>query len=211
MHFKQLCDCVTSLCSQSKIKWARWYGPLQNRFAACHGENEILFSLFLPRNFCPPPLCAYLCYAVVSKQNFNWFTLLNTNFDEKFKLFDRTIKSLKKRLRFKGQSHEKVCEVMIWDVSFGLKSLPTVCKILNRMIKSYDFSNRVALDVRPVSLICRFCGAPQDRTADCHNTLQKNRLFRRTVPFNKKQNPVKKQRLRMSKHCIFQLTVFWYI
>jgi hypothetical protein len=158
-----------------------------------------------------PPLCAYLCYAVVSKQNFNWFTLLNTNFDEKFKLFDRTIKSLKKRLRFKGQSHEKVCEVMIWDVSFGLKSLPTVCKILNRMIKSYDFSNRVALDVRPVSLICRFCGAPQDRTADCHNTLQKNRLFRRTVPFNKKQNPVKKQRLRMSKHCIFQLTVFWYI
>jgi hypothetical protein len=45
---------------------------------------------------------------------------------------------------------------MIWGVSFGLNSgWPTVLKILNRPVKSYDFTNRVALDVKPVSLIWR--------------------------------------------------------
>jgi hypothetical protein len=43
---------------------------------------------------------------------------------------------------------------MIWDVSFGLnQGSPTVSKILNRPFKSYDFSKRGALYVKPVSLI----------------------------------------------------------
>jgi hypothetical protein len=55
------------------------------------------------------------------------------------------LSDLEKRfVRFlKGQSHEKVHEFMIRDVSF--------C----RPFKRYDLSNRWACDVKPVFLICR--------------------------------------------------------
>jgi hypothetical protein len=49
----------------------------------------------------------------------------------------------------KCQSLESVCEVMIWDVRFGLTlscSTGNVLKFGNRPIKSFDFSNRLSME-----------------------------------------------------------------
>jgi hypothetical protein len=56
-------------------------------------------------------------------------------------------------------------------------------QFLNRPFKSYDFSNRVTLDVKPVSRICKCCYKLPRRTAVATKFLQRQTLSW-DFPFN---------------------------